>query len=302
MRPLDIQVNGYAGTDFNRDGLTAEALHHACECLREDGCSQILATFITDTIENLRSRISTLVELRERDPLAQEIIAGIHVEGPFTNPEKGYVGAHPPQCVKPANIEDAKLLLDAGQGLTKLVTLAPERDEGFKTSAFLASQGVVVSAGHCNPDLDTLRASTENGVTMFTHVGNGCPMLMHRHDNIIQRALALRDKLWLCFIPDGVHIDFFALQNYLRAAGVERSIFVTDAISASRLGPGKFTLAGWDIVIGEDLVARSPDGSHFVGSTVTVPRIKVNARDHLGLSEADLTALLDTNPRKAMGL
>ena len=302
MRPLDIQVNGYAGTDFNRDGLTAEALHHACECLREDGCSQILATFITDTIENLRSRISTLVELRERDPLAQEIIAGIHVEGPFTNPEKGYVGAHPPQCVKPANIEDAKLLLDAGQGLTKLVTLAPERDEGFKTSAFLASQGVVVSAGHCNPDLDTLRASTENGVTMFTQVGNGCPMLMHRHDNIIQRALALRDKLWLCFIPDGVHIDFFALQNYLRAAGVERSIFVTDAISASRLGPGKFTLAGWDIVIGEDLVARSPDGSHFVGSTVTVPRIKVNARDHLGLSEADLTALLDTNPRKAMGL
>ena len=302
MRPLDIQVNGYAGTDFNRDGLTAEALHHACECLREDGCSQILATFITDTIENLRSRISTLVELRERDPLAKEIIAGIHVEGPFTNPEKGYVGAHPPQCVKPANIEDAKLLLDAGQGLTKLVTLAPERDEGFKTSAFLASQGVVVSAGHCNPDLDTLRASTENGVTMFTHVGNGCPMLMHRHDNIIQRALALRDKLWLCFIPDGVHIDFFALQNYLRAAGMERSIFVTDAISASRLGPGKFTLAGWDIVIGEDLVARSPDGSHFVGSTVTVPRIKVNARDHLGLSEADLTALLDTNPRRAMGL
>lgn len=302
MRPLDIQVNGYAGTDFNRDGLTAEALHHACECLREDGCSQILATFITDTIENLRSRISTLVELRERDPLAKEIIAGIHVEGPFTNPEKGYVGAHPPQCVKPANIEDAKLLLDAGQGLTKLVTLAPERDEGFKTSAFLASQGVVVSAGHCNPDLDTLRASTENGVTMFTHVGNGCPMLMHRHDNIIQRALALRDKLWLCFIPDGVHIDFFALQNYLRAAGVERSIFVTDAISASRLGPGKFTLAGWDIVIGEDLVARSHDGSHFVGSTVTVPRIKVNARDHLGLSEADLTALLDTNPRKAMRL
>lgn len=302
MRPLDIQVNGYAGTDFNRDGLTAEALHHACECLREDGCTQILATFITDTIENLQSRMSTLAGLRERDPLAKEIIAGFHIEGPFINPEKGYVGAHPPHCVKPATVEDAKRLLDASQGLAKLVTLAPECDEGFKTSAFLASQGIVVSAGHCNPDLDTLRASTDNGVTMFTHVGNGCPMLMHRHNNIIQRALSLRDKLWLCFIPDGVHIDFFTLQNYLRAAGVDRSIFVTDAISASRLGPGKFTLAGWDIVIGEDLVARSPDGSHFVGSTVTVPRIKANAHDHLGLSDADLTTLIDTNPRKAMGL
>ncbi len=302
MRPLDLQVNGYAGTDFNRDGLTAEALHHACVCLKEDGCDQILATFITDTIENLERRMRTLVELRAKDPLAQEVVAGIHIEGPFINPEKGYVGAHPPQCVKPGNVDDAKRLLEAGQGLAKLVTLAPECDAGFATTAYLAGQGVVVSAGHCNPSLDTLRESTEHGLSMFTHVGNGCPMLMHRHDNIVQRALALHEKLWLCFIPDGVHVEFYALRNYLRAAGIERSIFVTDAISASRLGPGKFTLAGWDIVIGEDLVARSPDGSHFVGSTVTVPRILVNARDHLGLSEGEVATLLDENPRRALGL
>ena len=64
MKPLDIQVNGYAGTDFNRDDLTAEALHHACTCLLEDGCDQILATFITDTVPNLEKRMSRLVELR----------------------------------------------------------------------------------------------------------------------------------------------------------------------------------------------------------------------------------------------
>lgn len=302
MSPFDLQVNGYAGTDFNRDGLTAEALHHACECLRADGCSQILATFITDTIDNLRQRMGTLAALRDKDPLAQEVIAGIHIEGPFINGEKGYVGAHPPHCVKPATVEDAKRLVDAAQGLAKLVTLAPECDAGFQTSAWLAGQGIVVSAGHCNPNFDTLKAATENGVSMFTHVGNGCPMQMHRHDNIIQRALALRDKLWLCFIPDGVHVDFFALGNYLRAAGVERSIFVTDAISAARLGPGNYTLAGWDIVIGEDLVARSPDGSHFVGSTVTVPRIQAHALGPLGLTQAELQALLDTNPRRALGL
>jgi len=302
MSPLDLQVNGYAGTDFNRDGLTAEALHHACVCLKEDGCDQILATFITDTVENLENRMRTLVELRAKDSLAQEVIAGLHIEGPFINPEKGYVGAHPPHCVKPGNVDDAKRLIEAGQGLAKLMTLAPECDAGYKITAYLAQQGVVVSAGHCNPSLDTLRESTEHGLSMFTHVGNGCPMLMHRHDNIVQRALALHDRLWLCFIPDGVHVEFYALGNYLRSAGIERSIFVTDAISASRLGPGKFTLAGWDIVIGEDLVARSPDGSHFVGSTVTVPRILVNARDHLGLSEAQVATLLDHNPRRALGL
>ena len=135
---------------------------------------------------------------------------------------------------------------------------------------------------------------------MFTHVGNGCPMQMHRHDNIIQRALALRDQLWLCFIPDGVHVPFFVLKNWLSGIGLERTIFVTDAISAARLGPGRYTLAGWDILIGEDLVARSPDGTHFVGSTVTVPRIKANAFAELGMSDADLKQVLDVNPRLAI--
>lgn len=298
---FDLQVNGYAGTDFNREGLTAEALHQACVCLEADGVEAVLATFITDDLAAMEQRMRTLVALREQDALARRIIAGIHIEGPFINIEKGYVGAHPPHAVKPATVEDAKRLVDACGGLAKLVTLAPECDAGFATTRWLSSQGVCVSAGHCNPSREVLAAACDNGLRMFTHVGNGCPMLMHRHDNIIQRALSLRDKLWLCFIPDGVHIEFFALQNYLRAAGLEKSIFVTDAISASRLGPGNYSLAGWDIKIGEDLVARSPDGSHFVGSTVTWPRIQENNRQSIGLSEADLIKLSVTNPKRALG-
>ena len=38
---FDLQVNGYAGTDFNRDGLPADALHHACECLQDDGACPV---------------------------------------------------------------------------------------------------------------------------------------------------------------------------------------------------------------------------------------------------------------------
>ncbi|WP_395736924.1 N-acetylglucosamine-6-phosphate deacetylase [Prosthecobacter sp.] len=300
MKPFDLQVNGYAGTDFNGDNLTAESLHHACEALAQDGCDAILATFITDEIPTLERRIGKLVELREKDELARRIITGIHIEGPFINPIKGYVGAHPPHAVKPANVDDAKRLLTAAGGLAKLVTLAPEHDEGCKTTAFLASQGVTVSAGHCDPTLDQLSAACDAGLNMFTHLGNGCPIQMHRHDNIIQRALSLHDRLWLCFIPDGVHVPFFVLKNWLAGISLERTIFVTDAISAARLGPGRYTLAGWDILIGEDLVARSPDGTHFVGSTVTVPRIKANALAELGMSDADLKQVLDVNPRKAI--
>ena len=177
MKPLDLQVNGYAGTDFNGDSLTAEGLHHACVSLLEDGCDQILATFITDEIPILERRISTLVKLREADSLARQVIAGIHIEGPFTNPEKGYVGAHPVHAVKPANLEDTKRLLDAAGGLTKIVTLAPEKDERFHVTEFLASNGVTVSAGHTDASLDQLNRACDAGLKMFTHVGNACPMI-----------------------------------------------------------------------------------------------------------------------------
>lgn len=301
MKPFDIQVNGYAGTDFNSDDLTAEGLHHACQCLAQDGVDAILATLITDTIPAMTARLERLVALLEEDSFARQMIPGFHLEGPFISPEPGYVGAHPPHAVKPANLEDMKRLLDAAAGRARLVTLAPEHDDRFHVTEFLASAGITVSAGHCNPSLSQLEQAIGHGLTMVTHLGNGCPLQLHRHDNFIQRALALHDRLWLCFIPDGVHVEFFALQNYLRCAGIERCIFVTDAISASRLGPGRYRLAGREIEVGDDLVARLPNGQ-FCGSTVTLPRIESHAQQDLGLSKSDLKLLVDTHPRQAVPL
>ncbi len=137
---------------------------------------------------------------------------------------------------------------------------------------------------------------------MCTHVGNGCPMQVHRHDNIIQRMLSLSSRLWLCFIADGVHVPFVALGNYLRLAGPDRCIIVTDAIAAAGLGPGRYRLGRWDLRIGEDMVARSPDGSHFVGSAVTMRQSAANLHDALGLSDDVIRQLTRENPRTAIRL
>lgn len=299
--PLDLQVNGYNGIDFCSDGVEPEAFATACDALREDGFGGILATVITDHVPDMSSRLRQIVAAREADEGVREMIAGIHIEGPFMSPEDGYRGAHPLPAVKQANVEDAQQLLDAAGGLTKVFTLAPEQDPKGEVTRFLTDQGVTVSAGHCNPTLDQLKAGIDSGLSMFTHVGNAAPLLMHRHDNIIQRALSLRDDLWLCFIADGVHVPFHTLKNYIAAAGIDRSIVVTDAISAARLGPGKYTLAGWELEIGEDLVARAPEG-HFVGSTVTMPRMLENLRDKMGYSEDEVEALSVSNPRKSIRL
>ncbi|NNC87400.1 MAG: N-acetylglucosamine-6-phosphate deacetylase [Akkermansiaceae bacterium] len=302
MSPLDLQVNGYAGVDFNGDDLAAGDLHAACAALRDDGTGAILATIITDAAEKMTARLDRLAELRAADPLVASVIAGLHVEGPFISPEPGYVGAHPVEHVRRADAGFAERLVEAGGGLVKLVTLAPEQDPGFAVTKHLAARGIAVSAGHCDPSLDQLRGALDSGLSMFTHLGNGCPAHLPRHDNIVQRALSLADRMWITFIPDGAHIDFFALRNYLRAAGTERVIMVSDAISAARLGPGSYTLASWTLDIGTDLVARAPGGDHLVGSTLTMPRIRENLGAALGLSPGEIEQVIAVNPRRALGM
>src|SRR5688572_27545318 len=102
---FDLQVNGYAGVDFNQDELSGEALHHACQRLRTDGVGAILATVITEQVPVMCRRLERLVTLRGQDPLSAEVIAGFHVEGPFISAKDGYRGAHPVDAVRPANSE-----------------------------------------------------------------------------------------------------------------------------------------------------------------------------------------------------
>ena len=297
---FDLQVNGYGGVDFNQDALTGEQLHACCQLLAAHGVAGVLATFITEKIDLMCERIARLVALRSRDRLAQHLIAGIHIEGPFINETPGYVGAHPADAVRPATVDDMKRLLDACGGLARLVTLAPERDPTRAVIHHLARAGVTVSAGHSNATVDELRAAIDAGLSMYTHLGNGCPMNVNRHDNIVQRVLSLRERLYITFIPDGVHVPFFALRNYLDLVGLDRAVIVTDAVAPAGMGPGRYQFGRWDLQIGEDMVARAPDGSHLVGSAVTMPRALANLTTHLGLSEAEALRLLRDNPLRAI--
>ena len=126
----------------------------------------------------MAARLARIAAYRQADALARELIWGLHIEGPFISPLPGYVGAHPPEHVRPADPDAMRRLLDAAAGLTRLVTLAPERDAGLAVTRLLAGQGILVAAGHCDPSLADLRAAIDAGLSMFTHLGNGCPMTL----------------------------------------------------------------------------------------------------------------------------
>jgi N-acetylglucosamine-6-phosphate deacetylase len=298
---IDLQVNGCYGVDFNGDDLNAEQLHLACKRLGADSVEGILATIITDDIERMATRLARLAQLRENNPLAQRIIHGVHIEGPFLNPAPGYVGAHPPQHVRPADLDEMKRLLDAARGLVRLVTLAPECDSGMMLTRFLTDRGVLVSAGHCDPSVEQLLAALDAGLSLFTHLGNGCPAMLPRHDNIVQRVLSLADRMTICLIADGIHVPYPALGNYLRIAGLERTVFVTDGISAAGLDAGRYPLGGQWVEVDADGATWSADRSHLVGSAITMPRMAAKAQSALRLTSAEIARLVADNPRRLLG-
>jgi len=297
---LDLQVNGYGGVDFNGDDLTPDALHAACERLEADGVAGILATFTTESLEKMKRRMANLVALRQKDPLAERIIVGIHIEGPFISPTDGYRGAHPADAVRPPNTDEMKRLLEAAGGLARIVTLAPECDQGQRLVRMLAREGLVASAGHSDAALDDLRAAIDAGLSMFTHLGNGCADGVHRHDNIIERALSLHERLWLCFIADGVHVPLFALGNWLRAIDLARAVVVTDAVTPAGLGPGVYAHGRHRIQVAENDAARLMDGS-LVGGAIPMRQAAANLVREVGLSDDDARRLTVTNPRRAIG-
>ena len=67
------------------------------------------------------------------------------------------------------------------------------------------------------------------------------------------------------------------------------------------MGVGDYHFLGSDVRIGADLVARSPDKSHLIGSTITMPRVAENLERELGLSKFEIQKVIEENPRKLIG-
>ncbi len=297
---FDIQVNGYAGVDFNQPDLSAEELHNSCAKLKSDGVTGILATIITANADQMQKCLQNVVQYHNENSLIREVIYGIHIEGPFINNDDGYRGAHPKEFIAKPDTDLMKTLLDSAGGLTKIVTLAPEVDSENNLTRMLSDEGIIVSAGHCNPNIEQLRSAVDSGLRMFTHLGNGCPQVLPRHNNIIQHALSLSDDLWFCFIADGIHIPFYALKNYLSVAGIERSIITTDAMAAASAGPGQYKISHITLEVGNDGIVREPGRDNFAGSSATMKQSFINLVEEIGLSEKDAIKLTMTNPLKAL--
>jgi N-acetylglucosamine-6-phosphate deacetylase len=294
---FDLQVNGYAGIDFNSLNITHAQVEKACLRLIDDNVEGILATIITDDMPKMIRKIKNITSIINSSVDVKKIIKGLHIEGPFLNRGDGFRGAHPEGAVIAADIEKMQSLLDAGEGLIKLVTLAPECDPDCRVIEHLASQDIIVSAGHSNAAIVQLRRAIDKGLKMYTHLGNGTPALIPRHDNIINRVLSLSDQLYIGFIADGIHIPDFALKNYLKIAGADRVIIVSDAIAAASAPPGSYWVSDISVNVGEDRIVRETGKDNLAGSAITMKESREFLAKNIGFDENVLKKMFSFNAK-----
>lgn len=293
---IDLQVNGFAGVDYNSPSSSHEQIAESIRAQFACGVTRFFPTVITGSPENITAALKNLASAKESIPEGTAMEA-FHLEGPYISPEDGPRGAHPRRWVRPPDVDEFQRFQEAAQGNIRLVTLSPEWPQAPKFIEKVTERGIVASIGHTRASAAQIADAVSAGATMSTHLGNGADAVLPRHPNYLWEQLA-EDRLAASFIVDGFHLPSSFLSVALRAKGLERSVLVTDAVMPAGCEPGSYLLGEVDVELHADGSVRLAGGSRLAGSALRMDQAIANVMRaaHLGLRDA--IALATRNPAR----
>ena len=298
---IDLQINGALGLAFpDLSPGDGEKLQKICQFLWQQGIDGFLPTLVTTSVEKIHQSLSVVAEFvnspPDEQPFAQ--ILGVHLEGPFLNPQKR--GAHPAEYLLPLTLDNVKRVLGDYAELVKVITLAPELDGTGEVIPYLHSLGITVSLGHSLATAAQAQQAFKLGASMVTHAFNAMPGLHHREPGLLGAALVHPD-VRCGLIADGQHVCPTMIQLLLGASGYEQGIFlVSDALSPLGLPDGFYA---WDTrqIEVKNGTAQLPDGT-LAGTTLPL-LVGVQNLVEWGICEPEKAIALATDaPRQAISL
>jgi N-acetylglucosamine-6-phosphate deacetylase len=294
---IDLQVNGFAGVDYNHPETPHQEIERSIHALFATGVTRFYATVITGAPEEMERALGNLS--RARDSLPEgAAIDGFHVEGPHISAEDGPRGAHPRRWVRRPSFDEFRRWQEATGNRVRIVTLAPEWPEALDYIEKVTAEGVVAAIGHTQASAPQIADAIAAGATLSTHLGNGAHAVLRRHPNYIWEQLA-DDRLMAGFIVDGIHLDASFLKVALRAKGIERSVLVTDAAPPADAQPGRYRIGEQEVDLMADGRVVLAGQDRLAGSALRMDRGIGNVMRMAGVSLAEAVRMATTNAAKA---
>ncbi|HYP15275.1 MAG TPA: amidohydrolase family protein [Bryobacteraceae bacterium] len=293
---IDLQVNGYAGVDYNSPSTSHEEIARSIHVLHSTGTTRLFPTVITGSRENMIGCLRNLSRAKASLDVGASMEA-FHVEGPHISPDDGPRGAHPRQHVRPPDFDEYRRWQDATDGLVRLVTLAPEWPGATDYIQQVVRDGTVVSIGHTAASPEQIRDAVTAGATMSTHIGNGAHSVLPRHPNYLWEQLA-EDRLAAGFIVDGIHIGAAFLKVALRAKTVARSVLVTDASMPALATPGPYRLGEVDVELTPGGRVVLLGGTRLAGSSLRMDYAIANLMRMTGVGLNEAITMATRNPAR----
>jgi N-acetylglucosamine-6-phosphate deacetylase len=296
---IDIHVNGANGADVSK--VDSGTFSKMGNFFSKYGVTSYVGTAITgapsDTIKALQYAREYL---KENKTDGAELL-GIHMEGPYISPDQS--GAHPKQFLVLPKPENYMQFLEYTDVLLKM-TIAPELEGAEQLVRDLRERDIVVSAGHTNGIYSEIKDVIDAGVKHSTHFF--CNMSHFRRDNLkrvagVVETLMYDDRVTAALIGDGWHVGPQLMRLLIKAKGVGRVCFVTDAMPAVGLPDGIHKIGEVEAIV-ENGVARLKDNSAYAGSVTTMDVCVRNGICQLGLSLVDAIRMSTLTPAKIIGV
>nr|WP_042190859.1 N-acetylglucosamine-6-phosphate deacetylase [Kibdelosporangium sp. MJ126-NF4]CEL19646.1 N-acetylglucosamine-6-phosphate deacetylase [Kibdelosporangium sp. MJ126-NF4]CTQ94554.1 N-acetylglucosamine-6-phosphate deacetylase (EC 3.5.1.25) [Kibdelosporangium sp. MJ126-NF4] len=261
---VDIQVNGAFGADFAE--IDNDGMRRIVRNLPRTGVTRFLPTLITADLHRLLEQARTVLAAVSTVNGSGARSLGVHLEGPFLSPKRP--GVHDPSLMVEPTAERINAVLELRDAL-RMVTLAPELPGGFEAVKRLTEAGVLVAVGHTDATGAETAKAADLGAQMVTHLFNAQRGLGHREPGVPGVAL-VDERYTLGLIADLAHVGADACRLVFKAAG-DRVALVTDAVAAAGMPPGVYRLGGADVLLSDDGVPRSAEGT-IAGSALTLDR------------------------------
>lgn len=303
----DLQINGYAGKDFNAGswGLgeasedEGEQFAELQRSLARHGTALFCPTIVTDSVEQMEINLRRIARAVAQNARLRKAVTGIHLEGPFLSPEDGPRGAHPLDYVQPPSRDLFLRFQDAAAGLIRMCTLAPELPGALAFIEWLAANGVVAAIGHTGASSAVIRDAVSAGATVSTHIGNGCHARIPRHDSYIWEQLAC-DRLIATMIIDGHHIEPSEARVMVRAKGPKRTELISDAVKLGGMPPGTYADGKFEVKPdGRIVLAGTP---YLAGASALLDTCIANAWRWTDMDLAEAVACATETPARALQL